>query len=330
MGTTLNQSTQKFRAIGIVNEISITQEPCEVKIRDKDGNDNGTMDAERIYGKINLKLDKGTQTFDFFYNSVTSRGESSKSWKNALALHKLNPATGGNKEIDPSMVVITGRVTENKYNGKTRLVWNASSISTSNIDADDEPGCTLTGNFFINKIAPEIVNEEETGRLNVELFAVGYKADPIQIECVVEEDLADAFEDIYSVGDTATFTLDTCFKHVGGEKKQTKMAFGKGGKVNTNLSYDRQYLALVGGLDPIEEPDEEEDEDGNIVTRDNGYIDPKTMKIALKERDTAIKETEEQETTTKKTTTADRKKAQKNKGIGKASPIPDDDEDDPF
>ena len=117
---------------------------------------------------------------------------------------------------------------------------------------------------------------------------------------------------------------------IRGKKADVAMGILKNKRINTNLSYDRQYLALVGGLDPIEEPDEEEDEDGNIVTRDNGYIDPKTMKIALKERDTAIKETEEQETTTKKTTTADRKKAQKNKGIGKASPIPDDDEDDPF
>lgn len=338
MDTILNQSSQRFKAIGLVNEVKVTHEPCKIKVKDKDGNDAGTMDGERIYGKINLAFGGGTHNFDFFFNSLTSKGEDSKQWKTALAIEELNPATGGDSSMPYSVVSINGRVGENRYcdtkSGKGRAVirWNASGVSTSKVTDTDEFGCSLNGNFYVKSIANEVNNDKETGRLKVELVGVSYGADPFIIDTIVDEDLADDFVDIYSVGDTAPFSIDVVFDRPVTPKKTN--TFGKASKIDTDTSYSNSVYMIVGGDEPIEEPEEEEDEDGNIVTKDNGYISPKAMKMALKERQTELDNlTEDSATKTKRTKTSnsvsDRKKTM-GRGTKVASPIDDDFEEDPF
>ena len=310
MGTTLNQSKQSFLAIGLVNEFDLTHESCEVKTKNKDGSDGDTVDAERIRGKITVRINNGTKTFDVFCTSITSKGDESKQWKNALSWLDLIPeinstittnfgkeektSVAGDRE-NASIVSISGRVTENRYyNTNTKdvsvaLRWNASRVSTSRVSADDEQGCTLSGNFYIKSIASEVVNEEETGRLKVVLVSVGYNASPIIINTIVNEDLAEAFTDIYSVGETVPLDIDVVFEHIGG-KATAQKKFGKAGSIKA-AGFDREVLFIVGGDNALEESDEE-DEDGNPI--DNGYIDPKAMKMALKERDNILAEMLEQ------------------------------------
>ena len=338
MDTILNQSKQRFKAIGLVNELNVTHEPCKIKVKDKDGNDAGTMDGERIYGKINLAFGGGTHNFDFFFNSLTSKGEDSKQWKTALAIEELNPAIGGDSSLPISAVAINGRVGENRYwnSNENRAAigirWNASGVSTSKVTNEDDFGCSLNGNFFIKSIANEVKDDIETGRLKVELVGVNYGADPFILNTIVEEDLADAFVDIYSVGDTAPFSIDMMFDNPVQPKK--KNTFGKQSKIDTNTSYSNTIYVIVGGDDVIEEPEEEEDEDGNIVTRDNGYISPKVMKMALKERQTKIDNLSEDSTTktkkSKSTTSVSDKKKTMGRGSKVASPVDDDFEEDPF
>lgn len=339
MDTILNQSSQRFKAIGLVNELNVTHEPCKIRVKDKDGNDAGVMDGERIYGKINLAFGGGTHTFDFFFNSLTSRGEDSKQWKTALSIEELNPTIGGDSSLPTSAVAINGRVSENRFWNSNKnepsvgIRWNASGISTSKATSEDDFGCSLNGNFFIKSIANEVKDDVETGRLKVELVGVSYGADPFIINAIVDEDLADDFVDIYSVGDTAPFSIDVVFDRPVTPKKTNK--FGKPPKIDTNNnSYSNSVYMIVGGDEPIEEPEEVEDEDGNIVTKDNGYISPKAMKMALKERQTKIDNlSEDSVTKTKKnkpaTSVSDRKKTM-GRGTKVASPVDDDFEEDPF
>lgn len=338
MDTILNQSSQRFKAIGLVNEVNVTHEPCKIKVKDKDGNDAGTMDGERIYGRINLAFGGGTHNFDFFFNSLTSKGEDSKQWKTALAIEELNPATGGDSSLPYSVVAINGRVGENRYydtkSGKGRAVirWNASGVSTSKVTDEDEFGCSLNGNFYIKSIANEVKDDNETGRLKVELVGVSYGADPFIIDAIVDEDLADDFVDIYSVGDTAPFSIDVVFDRPVTPKKTN--TFGKASKIDTNNSYSNSVYMIVGGDEPIEEPEEVEDEDGNAVTKDNGYISPKAMKMALKERQTKLDNLTEDSTTKTKRTKTNNSVSDRKKTIGRgtkvASPVDDDFEEDPF
>lgn len=345
MDTTLNQSKQSFLSIGLVNEFDLIHESCEIKVKDASGNDDGTREGERIRGKIGVRINNSVKTFDVFCSSLTSKGEESKQWKNALSWLELVPeinstitknfgseekiSIAGDRE-NASLVSVSGRVSENRYyNSNTNdvsvtLRWNATRISTSRVTEDDEHGCTLSGNFFIKSISPEIVGDNETGRLKVCLVSVGYGASLILIDAIVDENLAEDFQDIYEVGQTASFDLDVVFEHVGA-KKETKKAFGKSGSIKSS-GYDREMLIITGGDEPIEEPDTE-DEDGNVI--DNGYLNPKTMKKAFAERDKALAEIKENGGNSNSNTTRSRGNSLKEKkklGTKKNThPIEDDD-----
>ena len=328
MATTLNQSKQNFRAIGFVNETNLVQESCEIKMED-----GSTEQGERIRGKVSVRMGNNVKTFDVFCNSITTKGDESKQWKNALSWLELNPEIGGNPDISPSVVSVNGRVTENRYfNENTKdvsvaLRWTASRISTSRVTEEDEQGCTLSGNFYINSIKPETKDDEETGRLLVGLCGVQYGASPFVIDAIVEEDLAETFTDMYEVGQTASFDIDVVFEHIGA-KTGGKKAFCGGGKIKST-GYDKEILVIVGGDAPIEES-EEEDDDGNII--DNGYIDPKAMKTALKERANAIAEIKSNGGTTNKTASKTSNLKEKKRSLGKkvTPPVEDEDDDDPF
>lgn len=328
MATTLNQSKQNFRAIGFVNETNLVQESCEIKMED-----GSTEQGERIRGKVSVRMGNNVKTFDVFCNSITTKGEESKQWKNALSWLELNPEIGGNPDISPSVVSVNGRVTENRYfNENTKdvsvaLRWTASRISTSRVTEEDEQGCTLSGNFYINSIKPETKDDEETGRLLVGLCGVQYGASPFVVDAIVEEDLAETFTDMYEVGQTASFDIDVVFEHIGA-KTGGKKAFGGGGKIKST-GYDKEILVIVGGDAPIE-ASEEEDDDGNII--DNGYIDPKAMKTALKERANAIAEIKSNGGTTNKTASKTSNLKEKKRSLGKkvTPPVEDEDDDDPF
>lgn len=338
MGTTLNQTKQSFKAIGLVNELDLTREDCEIKVRDSKTGDTSTVAGERIRGRVSVDIGGDTKQFDVFCNSLTSTGAESRQWANAEAMMELNPKIGGDPKYDPSLVVVSGRVSENRYfSTKTNdvtvsLRWNASRISTSRVSEDDEYGCGLNGVFFIRSIKPEVKDEEETGRLKVALVAVDYNASPIVIDAIVEEKDAEDFEDAYEAGQTVYFNLQVRVEQVG-PKVQKRMKFGDAVEANkfTNKGFINQYLVIVGGNDVIEESDETDD-DGNPI--DNGYIDPKAMKIALKERDTALAEIKSNgASNTSKSNKSDLSSAKnraKAQAKNKTKPKPQVEEDDPF
>ena len=337
MSTVLNRSEQSFGAIGLVNELNLVREDCEIKVRDKDGNDNGTKQGERIRGKIALRMGNAIKTFDVFVPSLNNKGAESGLWKNAEAMLDLNPEIGGDKSEDASLVVINGRVAQNDFiSNKGELVsglrWNVSRVSTR-VNDDDTHACTLSGNFFIRSIKPEVVNEEETGRLNVVLVGVDYGASPIIVNTIVKEDIADDFIDAYEVGQTAKFYIESESEHVGQKTNDTKVKFGNKGTVSTTSNgYDRETLVIVGGEEALDEP-ENVDENGNLI--DNGWIDPKAMKTALKERENKLEEMRNEGK--KSTTSADKKSGlrnEKSKSKTKPKSLPkhpaEDDDDTPF
>ena len=118
------------------------------------------------------------------------------------------------------------------YMGKNGIVEpvsiNMFSMSaTSATDEDDAEG-KVSG--YIRSIKPEVVgaDEDETGRLLVELWLYNEYNNVKEVSpftLVVEEDLADDFENTYSEGDNAVLYFDVTTRQVGGKK--AKAAFGK-------------------------------------------------------------------------------------------------------
>jgi len=285
----LNKTPVWYRAVANVSELALTREEAKIKVKDADGASH-EVPGERIRGRIALDIDGGIKTFDVFAQSLTSKGEANKQWAMYEAMMNWNPKINGDPTKEPTKVAVEGTISINDYVGgdgnvKSSLRWNISRGNTK-VSEDEPLGCSLKLTGFIRKILPEMRNEEETGRLKVELLGVDGQGAVYPVDLLVDADSADDFESVYEVGQTAAFEVDVKMVHVG-EKKPGKKAFGKAASTNINTGFDVEERILCGGDEPIEEP-EDEDENGNLI--DNGWLNPEAIKLAIKERDKKLVE----------------------------------------
>lgn len=338
MKNELNKTRQYFRSIGTVYELALKLEDCDIKYKDKDGNEQKTT-GERIMGNVSLRTQRGIHTFNVYFQNLDYSGEASKNWKMANSMLAWNPEINGNGE-EPTRVTIEGKVSVNDYNKDgvvyTNLRWRVSKASTK-VSEDEPTGTSLDGVFYVHKIAHEKVNNEETERLILSLMAADNKGACFPVDAIVEKELADAVEEGIEVETTVPVTLNRVMRHIGGKKKSAKRAIGGSGDVEVNTGFDIEELVLVGADEAIEEPEETEDEDGNPIEDKSGYVDPAAMKKAIKVRNAMLVELKENPPEKKgKPDSFKEKKAKASKAVGKGAgklSLADDEDlenDDPF
>lgn len=285
----LNKTSTWFRAVGDVSELALTREDAKIKVKDVDGSTH-EVPGERIRGRVALDIGGGIKTFDVFGQNLTSKGEPNKQWAMYEAMLNWNPKINGDPTKESTKVAVEGSVAINDYVGsdgnvKTSLRWNVSRGNTQ-VAPNEDPGCSMKFTGFIRKVTPEMRNDEETGRLNVELLGVDSQGAVYPMTLIVPEELVEGFEGMYEVGQTANFDIDVIMVHVG-EKRTKKKAFGKAASTNINTGFDVEERRITGGDEPIEQP-EDEDENGNLI--DNGWLNPEAIKLAIKERDKKLVE----------------------------------------
>lgn len=294
--SSLTKTPNWFRSVGLLSESNLKREAVDIKQKDDNGQDAGTKKGERIMGTVAVKTDNGIHTFSVFAQSLTSKGEESKQWKMYCDMLEWNPQIGGDSSVEPTLVNIEGAVGINDYVNqqgevKSSLRWRVSRANTK-ASPDEPKGTTLKVTAIIQSIKPEVRQEEETGRLLVTLYGAEGNGTCFPITAIVDEDMADAFNDCYEIGMTVPFELELVSRHVGNENTGAAKKFGRAGKVAVNNGFDVQELMLVGGDDEIEEPDEltTEDENGNEVEVKTQWINPVAMKKAIKARAQMLEE----------------------------------------
>lgn len=116
------------------------------------------------------------------------------------------------------------------YMGKNGVIEpvsiNMFSLSATGVGDEDYAEGKVSG--YIKSIKPEVrgEDEDETGRLLVDLWMYNDYDDSVApFTLVVEEDVAEDFENTYSDGDNAVLDFDIVSRQVGGKK--SKSAFGK-------------------------------------------------------------------------------------------------------
>ena len=292
----LQKTPNWFRCVGYLSESNLKREDCDIKQKDANGQDAGTVKGERIMGSVAVKTDNGIHTFNVYAQNLTSKGEESKQWKMYCDMLDWNPQIGGDSSAEPTLVNIEGSVSINDYVNqqgevKSSLRWRVGRANTK-ASADEPKGTTLKVTALVQSIKPEIRQEEETGRLIVTLYGAEANGTCFPITAIVDEDMADAFTDCYEVGMTVPFELELISRHVGNENTGAAKKFGRAGKVAVNNGFDVQELMLVGGDDEIEEPDEltTEDKDGNEIEIKTAWINPKAMAKAIKARAQMLEE----------------------------------------
>lgn len=191
---------------------------------------------------------------------------------------ELSKKTG--ETVLPTRVYIqNGTIVPNEYVDKTFVYKvNTPTIETYNVTSSFVPEEDICAGFItgvIRTITDEIVNENETGRLNVEMYAFNAK-ETFPIKFTVRADLADDFKQEFSQGDNAYIDYKFANNHIGAVKK----AHAGFSKEETNIVFGKDILELsiVNGY-ALEEEDE-------------SFVDNKNMKEAMTARqniiDTAI------------------------------------------
>lgn len=144
------------------------------------------------------------------------------------------------------------------YMGKNGIVEpvsvNMFSMSSTGVGDDDYAEGKVSG--YIKSIKPETrgEDEDETGRLLVELWMYNDYDDSVApFTLVVDEELAEDFENTYSDGDNAVVNFDIVSRQVGGKK--SKSAFGKReSKIVGGFSVTE--YSIFGGEAPMDDESE--------------------------------------------------------------------------
>lgn len=332
MNTTLNKTSQYYRCVGTLSEMNLKREPTKITLKEN-GKEVGTANGERIMGNIAVETEHGVHTFNVYAQNLTAKGEEAKQWKMYCDMLDWNPKIGGKSGEEPTLVNVEGTVEINDYVGqdgkvKSGLRWRIGRANTK-VNPDDPTGTTLKATLFVAGMKEEVRNEEETGRLIVTLYGANNNGACFPIEAIVDEEMADDFTNSYEVGMTVPLEIELVSRHIGGNKGGKKK-FGRSSDVSVNNGFDIQELIIVGGENEIEEPDEltTEDEDGNEVEVKTQWINPKAMKLAIKERNNMLEALEkagyQPKTKTANTTKNSLAEAKKASKVGKVSHPVDD------
>lgn len=323
MQSVLNKTRNYFRCLGFLYERGIKQEPCDIKLRDENGNPAGTTKGERIMGNIAVRTDNGIHTFNVYFQNLTADNKPNPQWKMACAMMDWTPeinSLGG----EPTLVNIEGTVAINDYVGqdgevKSTLRWSVRRANTK-ASPDDTKGTSLNAVAFIQSIEPEtrVVGDdvEPTGRLKVGLLGVDGKGCVFPIKALVDEDLADDFDSNYEKGQTVNFDFDLIVRHVGGQQNKKK-AFGKGASVDVHYSFDIQELMIVGADEPFEEV---EDDDGETKSQ---WLNPVAIKKAINERNKMLDELKNKPVEKKSGSIREAKQKEKAKMAKPKTAVPD-------
>lgn len=173
---------------------------------------------------------------------------------------------------------ITGEFDENLYaNDKggisrfNRVMGRYIETDPTKVPKHDCVDCDITGR--IATITDEIANEEETGRKLVDFYYITIQNDtPVAnlLSLIVDKDLADDFDNMYSVGDNVQLSLEIRDTQHG-NANESRPAFGHR-KSDVTSGYIAHEFIIFGGEEAFDDEDWEY------------YIDDKTMKQAMKAR----------------------------------------------
>ena len=282
-----------------------------VKVQSHDNDD----DPDEVTSTATVDVDMYS-VFKQYSNPATKEKKDNPTFKAIKNLDNME-----NKGVG-TRIRITGEFDENLYaNDKggvsrfNRVMGRYIETDPSKVPSHDCVDCDITGR--IAKIADEIANEEETGRKLVDFYYITIQNDtPVAnlLSLVVDTDLADDFENMYSVGDNVKLSLEIRDTQHG-STTESKPSFGHR-KSDVASGYIAHEFFIFSGDEAYDDEDWEY------------YVDDKTMKQAMKARkvieDDKIQKRKEKND---KNGTS----SSKHKGLGKRrSEVTSEDEDDGF
>lgn len=293
----LKQSINRVQINGTLSEINLRVVEKEVELK-RNKEDKGTKVKCKVVEKVEFKnpafvVEVNGNPIEIEYFGVNfgvaekrldENGEiiDNKNFKSLeTIISNYNPKVGGNSELEPTRVKVDGKIGLNEYVSTNKnpegdyisiTQITAFGISSSGVSEEDSADAEISG--VVYKVGHEVKNDEETGRLNIELISIGYGDVAEPYKFVVESDLADDFESFYEVGSSVKIYYEIISKQIGAVRNQTSGGFGRRNAKITSGYRITEYSVFSG-----EEPFEEEYE---------YYVSVDTIKEKLEEREVMI------------------------------------------
>ena len=266
----VRETFSKFKAVGRLKDKRL--EIVDDKFPD------GT-DFRTIRGRFVIGVNDGEYTCEVYMRDKFA-GVDHKSNGDFDVLEELQ-----NCELDTPIEVTIRTNRFNDYVGKSGKVVSVDCFNVNRVKILSEPSAdekfegVIEG--MITKCIPEMKNDEETGRLCVEITGVGYNDKALPHNLFVESDLADDFKDIYELGSLAMFDVEVKTVAYGETTQTTTKGFGR--KADVSSGFTRPEWIVIGGDLPVDE--ERVNNKGEKL-----YIDPKEVKNLLCERNMELEQ----------------------------------------
>lgn len=210
-------------------------------------------------------------------------GKENKLYESTLKFAKSVKSLASIKnDEEPTVVEIQGTIATNDYvNEKDELIESlkVDAVFFNDVDGNAEFKGVLDLEGYIQSIAEETKGEDknETGRLRVTLVTMDFFGNAIPVKnIIVPNDLKEAFEENYEVGQTAKFYIDYVVNKAPEKPKKT------GGLGQQRTTDGKTYIEMIlTGADPALDEDDE------------GAISKEAIRIALTERKNKLNELKE-------------------------------------
>ena len=284
----IKQSINNAQVIGVLKEINLEEVTKEVTLKGANGVEK-KITCQQIAKKefknptfiIECKgMDIGVDFFPASEKKLDENGNivdnsNFKAMKTVLENYvpKIKDAENATRVKIDGMLANNEYVSKDTYEYKAFPQINGFRITSTNVPEEDSADCEISG--IIRSIIPETRGEdaEETGRLKVELYTFNKQAETTPFTFIVEQDLADDFNNFYEAGQSVKLYYEILTKQIGA-KKPTTGGFGRRESHMVSGFSVTEYSVFRG-----DEPFDEENE---------YYIDVEDMKKALNERDIKI------------------------------------------
>ena len=284
----IKQSINNAQVIGVLKEINLEEITKEVTLKGANGVEK-KITCQQIAKKefknptfiIECKgMDIGVDFFPASEKKLDENGNivdnsNFKAMKTVLENYvpKIKDAENATRVKIDGMLANNEYVSKDTYEYKAFPQINGFRITSTNVPEEDSADCEISG--IIRSIIPETKGEdaEETGRLKVELYTFNKQAETTPFTFIVEQDLADDFNNFYEAGQSVKLYYEILTKQIGA-KKPTTGGFGRRESKMVSGFSVTEYSVFRG-----DEPFDEENE---------YYINPEDMKQALNERDIKI------------------------------------------
>ena len=204
--TSLRQTYNNAKIIGYVKEIRL-----EDRVSDR---------GNAIGGSITVHIPPySDHVITVYENQLSGNGNPNRNYTALQTIRKEyvsmaflmsppNNRTRAQAMEECSKIEATAELTLNEYRSQTGEFESRPSLRGrffSRVDGEFTPKASFTAECYINKIADEFKDGEDTGRKIVDVYTTNYRGEVLPQRMIVPSDLADAFGDIYEAGQTAQF-----------------------------------------------------------------------------------------------------------------------------